>query len=177
MDDVQGPPILVVRVRCRARDVERLTRCMFNDTVTPQAVAGYRRSQRDREAQHRKAWGLLAEVVPLSPAPSFEERRASQHAAAVESLRRGRKEWADDWREGRARLRELPRARAIELLAQWNARNGERRASPAGLISFLNDREPTTKILASRREGRLSSARLHIEVRRRIFSWYIAAPG
>lgn len=95
----------------------------------------------------------------------------------MESLRRGRKEWADDWRKARARLRELPRARAIELLAEWNARNGERRESPAGLISFLNEREPTIRILASRREGRLSSARIHIEVRRRIFSWYIAHVG
>jgi len=150
---------------------------MFNDTVTPQAIAGYRRSQRDREARHRKAWGMLAEVVALPPAPSFEERRARQRAAAVESLRRGRKEWADDWRKVRTRLRELDRARAIELLAEWNARNRERRPSPSSLLSFLNEREPTPRILASRREGRLSSARIHIEVSRRTFSWYIAHVG
>lgn len=170
------PPLLIIRSRCRAREIERLTKPLFNEELTPQAVSAHRRSVKARVARHRKAWGLLAEVVPLTPYPSLEEHRDAQRAAAVQRLKDARSRWARDWIRARARLRELPRARALELLAEWNGSSGVRvgRRGPGDLLLFLADREPTPEVLEARRTGRLASARIHIEVARRQYSWYVA---
>jgi hypothetical protein len=167
--------LLIIPARCRSRDVERLTRPLFNAELTPQATAAHRRSARARAARHRKAWGILAEVVPLSPYPSLEEHRAAQRAAAVQRHRDARSSWARQWRQARARLRELPRARALELLDEWH-RSGVQagRRGPGDLLLFLSDREPTEETLETRRAGRLASARVHIDVARSLFSWYVA---
>jgi hypothetical protein len=167
-------PPLIIRVRSRSREIEHLTRPMFNDELTPQAIAGHRRSARERVRRHRKTWGLLADVVEFTPAPTLEEHRARQRAASVARFERGRKDWADAWRKVRARLRELPRDRALELLAAWNARACAARGGPSDLLGFLNEREPTPAILHSRRHGRLTSAQIHRDVARRSFSWYVA---
>lgn len=167
---------LLITVRLRAAEVERLTRPLFNDELTPQAIAAHKRSARSRELRHLKAWGLLAGVVDLPPGPTLEEHRARQREAAVEGMHRARKEWAEEWREARARLRALPPERARELLAEWNVPTRTGSKGPGALVSFIGYREPTRRVLDSRRQGRLNSARSNIGYARRNFTWYIAHP-
>ena len=150
---------------------------MFNEVLTPQAVAAHRRSERARLQRHRKKWGLFADIVPLSPYPTLEEHRERQRDAAVKRLREARKEWARAWRMARARLRALPRERAAELLEEWNgATTGvlAGRRGPDDLLSFLSIRAPTGEVLESRRQARIRSVQGEIASARRTYTWYVA---
>lgn len=172
MSDV--PAKLIIRRRWRSREIERLASPLFNDALTPQAIAGYERSGRAREARHRKAWGFLAEVVEAPLRPTLDEHRSLQREAAIARWHAARKACADEWRAARARLRRIERDRAIDLVAEWNGGQPDARKGSADLISFLSQREPDPELLETRRQARLGRARRHIEFARRNFTWYVA---
>ncbi|MDB4952211.1 MAG: hypothetical protein JWM27_4860 [Gemmatimonadetes bacterium] len=169
-------PLVILR-RCRARDVERLAHPLAPGPLTRQAISGYQRSAAGKRARHARTWGLLAEVVDPPLVPSLDEHRARKAAAAEAAWRAARKDWADQWRRARARLRELPRARARELLDEWNRPRDDlptgARAAPSDLLMFLSTREPPEALHEHRRQGRLHSAAIHRDVMRRIEAWYV----
>ncbi|HEU4559789.1 MAG TPA: hypothetical protein VFS20_18200 [Longimicrobium sp.] len=146
---------------------------MFNENLSRQAIAAHERSARLREARHVKKWGLLTDVVERPPNPTLEEHRARQHEAARVRMVQGRRDWAAGWCEARKRLRQMPRARAAELLAKWNSEARSRRG-PDELLRFLGYHEPSHDVLEHRRQARLEDARRKIRSAVRNCTWYIA---
>lgn len=164
------PPLIITR-RWRGRDIERIAGPIFPQGLTPQAIAGHRRSAAARVARHEKIWGLLAPAVPLQPSPTLEEHRAVQRERAEQRWRENRAKWAREWRRARERLRELQPGRAAELLALWNERDGG--AGPEELLQFLTWHEPPEELTVERRRCRLDAAARYLERVHRECGWYI----
>jgi hypothetical protein len=166
---------ITIRRRSRSRDYPWMSEPeVYFRAVTPAAIAGRARSARAKQARHDKKWGLLAPVVePPPPEPSIEERTARFNENAVASIRQRRERAADDWLRARARLRELPRERAAELMAEWNARTWHGNAWGVDLLVFLDERAPTPERIAERREARLSTARGHRRAAEKAHTYWI----
>lgn len=152
--------LIIIRRRSRSREHSWMwDPSAYFRSVTPAGVAGRRRSGRAKQQRHVKKWGLFAPVMdPPPPEPPIEERVARFNAGVVESIRNRRETTWRDWKRARARLRELPRERAVALIDEWNSRSKDGNAWGFDLLVFLDEREPTPARIAELREARLSRA-------------------
>lgn len=167
----QGAP-LIIRRRARSRDVRPIEEYLRTGD-SPQARAGLARSNRAKLERHERTWGLLAPVVEAPELDTLQARVERQNAWLRQRRQEERDQEARDWRRARARLREISRERAVELVEAWNARG---RWSPAGavdLLVFLDMHEPTPERIEERRRAREQSREIH----RRHASWWIEHRG
>lgn len=145
--------------------------------VTPQALAGLRRSRRAAASRHERDWGMLAEVVEgPTVEDTVEERIERQNAATAARFQDRRDREAAQWREARRRLRETPREQAEQLVAEWNASTAGH-AEAVNLLVFLDERAPTPERIAERRAARHNMARIHREVCEKGQTWWIRHVG
>jgi hypothetical protein len=146
--------------------------------ATPQARAGLERSRRMAAKRHHRDWGILAPVVERKQIEqSIEQRIERKNQALRSGHRKRRADEAARWRRARQRLRELPRARALELLEQWNHGSEWAPSDATALLTFLDSHAPTAERIEHLRRTRRESAEIHRSVARQLESWYIEHVG